>query len=157
LRAAAQHRGTALVEIYQNCPIFNDGAFDILKDADEGEGRMLRLIDGEPVRAGEGDATRVVIRDSHGRLTLVPESEADPARVVTHDVADEDPSTAFALSRLDGADMANVPMGIFRSVQRPTYDDGVRAQVAAASPAGPAGDDELLELLRGKDTWNVAG
>lgn len=157
LRAAAQHRGTALVEIYQNCPIFNDGAFDILKDADEGKARMLRLVDGEPVRAGEGDATRVVIRDDRGRLATALESEADPARVVIHDAHDDDPSTAFALSRLDGADMANVPMGIFRDVQRPTYDDGVRAQVTAASPAGPAGDDELLGLLHGKDTWTVGG
>ncbi|GAB3484729.1 2-oxoacid:ferredoxin oxidoreductase subunit beta [Flexivirga lutea] len=157
LRAAAQHRGTALVEIYQNCPIFNDGAFDILKDADEGEGRILRLVDGEPVRAGDGEQARVVIRAADGRLELAPEATADPAQVLTHDTAAEDPSTAFALSRLDGASMTSVPMGIFRDVDRPTYDDGVRAQVAAASPAGPATDAELLDLLHGGDTWAVGG
>src|SRR3954447_24465818 len=65
LRAAAQHRGTALVEIYQNCPIFNDGAFDVLKDRDEAQGRLLHLRHGEPLTVGEGDAQRVVGRAPH--------------------------------------------------------------------------------------------
>ena len=155
LRAAAAHRGSALVEIYQNCPIFNDGAFDVLKDADEAKARVLRLVDGEPVRAGEGDDTRVVIRNAAGDLELVAESAADPARVLIHDAAAANPATAFALSRFDGPEMTNVPMGIFRNVQRPTYDDVVRAQVAAASPNGPATDAELLDLLHGGDTWSV--
>ncbi|WP_181445477.1 2-oxoacid:ferredoxin oxidoreductase subunit beta [Flexivirga caeni] len=157
LRAAAQHRGSALVEIYQNCPIFNDGAFDVLKDAQESVARVLRLVDGEPVRAGEGDDARVVIRTDAGELELVPEPGADPARVVVHDASAPNPAAAFAMSRFDGPDMTTVPMGIFRNVARPTYDDGVRAQVAAASPDGPATDDELLALLHGGDTWSVTG
>ncbi|MBB2894738.1 2-oxoacid:ferredoxin oxidoreductase subunit beta [Flexivirga oryzae] len=157
LRAAAQHRGSALVEIYQNCPIFNDGAFDVLKDADESRARVLRLVDGEPVRAGEGDNARVVIRNAAGDLELVPESAAEPDRIVTHDAAAANPAAAFALSRFDGPEMTNVPMGIFRNVERPTYDDGVRAQVEAASPNGPATDEELLALLHGGDTWAVDG
>jgi 2-oxoglutarate ferredoxin oxidoreductase subunit beta len=76
--------------------------------------------------------------------------------VITHAATAANPATAFALSRFDGPEMANVPMGIFRNVSRPTYDDRVRAQVAAASPDGPATDDELLALLHGGDTWAVA-
>ncbi|TWP37322.1 2-oxoacid:ferredoxin oxidoreductase subunit beta [Leekyejoonella antrihumi] len=156
LRAAAAHRGTALVEIYQNCPIFNDGAFEILKDRDERAGRILHLTDGAPLRIGEGEHARVVVRTDAGNLAVVAESEADPARIVVHDAAADDPSQAFALSRLDDPAFTQVPMGIFRNVERPTYDDLVRSQLAAAAPDGPASDADLAALLRGNDAWDVA-
>ncbi len=160
LRAAAAHRGTSLVEIYQNCPIFNDGAFQLLKDKDEATARIAHLRAGEPVRVG---ADQVVVRDEQGRMAVAPEAQADPARIVVHDPAQTDPSTAFALSRLDDPTMQHVPMGIFRRVERPTYDDGVRAQVQAAveSAGGPvtgaARAEALTDLLRGSDTWTVNG
>ena len=77
---------------------------------------------------------------------------------MVHDAGAEDPSQAFALSRLDSPEMTHVPMGIFRSVSRPTYDDGVRAQIRASvdTAGGPATDDALASLLRGRDTWTVA-
>ncbi|MCK0110889.1 2-oxoacid:ferredoxin oxidoreductase subunit beta [Ornithinimicrobium sp. F0845] len=155
LQAAAEHRGTALVEIYQNCPIFNDGAFQLLKDRDEKEARVLNLVHGEPVRAGND---HVVVRRADGALAVVAESEAEPGSVLVHDAGDEDPSLAFALSRLDDGSMTHIPMGIFRSVSRPTYDDQVRAQVdgARSSAGGPADDEDLAALLRGRDTWTVA-
>src|SRR5690606_27224620 len=154
LRAAAEHRGTSLVEIYQNCPIFNDGAFQLLKDRDEAQARVVSLVDGEPVRAG---TDHVVVRRPDGALGVVPESEADPSAVVVHDAGAEDPSQAFALSRLDDGSMTHIPMGVFRSVSRPTYDDQVRAQVDGARSAagGPAADDDLQKLLHGGDTWQV--
>ena len=154
LRAAAEHRGTALVEIYQNCPIFNDGAFEVLKDRESAEARIVHLHDGQPVRSG---ISQVVVRDDRGSLTVVDEADADPARVVVHRVDADDPSTAFALSRLDDESMVHVPMGVFRAVQRPTYDDQVRAQVdaATASGGGPATDQDLARLLHGRDTWAV--
>ncbi|OLT44955.1 2-oxoacid:ferredoxin oxidoreductase subunit beta [Serinicoccus sp. CNJ-927] len=160
LRAAAAHRGTSLVEIYQNCPIFNDGAFQLLKDRDEATGRVAHLRAGEPVRIGaEGsEEARVVARDPGGHLHVVPEAAVpDGHTVVVHDPTDPDPTPAFALSRLDDPSMQTVPMGIFRQVDRPTYDDGVREQVASAT-AGSARDEGSLDtLLRGRDTWTVDG
>ncbi|GAB3593453.1 2-oxoacid:ferredoxin oxidoreductase subunit beta [Angustibacter peucedani] len=155
LRAAAQHRGSALVEIYQNCPIFNDGAFEVLKDRDQAEARLLHLRDGEPLQLGEGDETRVVVRRADGGLDVVPTSEVDPADVVRHDAHADDPTSAFALSRLDTTDMAHVPVGIFRDVQRPTYDDLVREQVTSASADGPPTTEALQALVAGNDTWSV--
>ncbi|HET7398809.1 MAG TPA: 2-oxoacid:ferredoxin oxidoreductase subunit beta [Intrasporangium sp.] len=152
LRAAAEHRGSALVEIYQNCPIFNDGAFAVLKDRTEAQARILQLVDGQEVAAGD----TVVVRDQRGSLSVVPRTEADPGQVVVHDVHAEDPSAAFALSRLDTPDMGHVPMGVFRSVDRPTYDDGLRAQLASAS-TGPVTDADIDALLAGRDTWTVGG
>ena len=161
LRAAAAHRGTALVEIYQNCPIFNDGAFELLKDRDEATTRIAHLRAGEPVRIGEEGSpqARVVVRDAHGRLSVIPESEVgDGHSLVVHDPTDPDPATAFALSRLDDPTHQNMPMGIFRSVQRPTYDDGVREQVETArTAAGDLDDAGLAELLHGRSTWTVDG
>ncbi|MBB2986094.1 2-oxoacid:ferredoxin oxidoreductase subunit beta [Terracoccus luteus] len=150
LRAAAEHRGSALVEIYQNCPIFNDGVFDVLKDRTEAAARILHLAPGERVGAGEN----VVVRSDDGSLAFVPEADADPARVVVHDPAADDPSAAFALSRLDSPDLGHVPMGVFRSVARPTYDDGLREQITA-SRTGEVTDADIDALLAGRDTWTV--
>jgi len=154
LRAAAAHRGTSLVEIYQNCPIFNDGAFELLKGRDDAEARIVHLQDGEPVRVG---ADKLVARGESGELTVVAAQGADMSRVVIHDAGADDPSMAFQLSRLDDPAMAHVPMGIFRDVSRPTYDDLVRAQIddAITTAGGPATDADLATLLHGKDTWTV--
>ncbi|WP_035904008.1 2-oxoacid:ferredoxin oxidoreductase subunit beta [Knoellia subterranea] len=160
LRAAAEHRGTSLVEIYQNCPIFNDGAFDLIKDRSQQEARVVHLRDGEPVQVGPEDDRKTLVRMPGGRLEFVAAAsvEAEDLEVVVHDAGAEDPSQAFALSRLDSPEMTHVPMGIFRSVSRPTYDDGVRAQVRSAidTAGGPATDDDLAALLRGRDSWTVA-
>jgi len=157
LRAAAEHRGTSLVEIYQNCPIFNDGAFDVLKDRDEAQARLVRLADGEEVRFGREDEQKVVVRTPGGGVEAVAAADAEGREVVVHDAGALDPSQAFALSRLDGPSMAHVPVGVFRSVSRPTYDDLVRDQVASAreESGGPASDADLDALIAGGDTWVV--
>ncbi|NLJ53703.1 MAG: 2-oxoacid:ferredoxin oxidoreductase subunit beta [Intrasporangiaceae bacterium] len=157
LRQAAEHRGAAFVEIYQNCPIFNDGAFQLIKDRDSQAARLVRLVDGEPVTAGLEDSRQVLVREPNGSVVFVPEAEASGRPVVVHDAADPNPTAAFALSRLDDGTMTHVPMGVFRNIDRPTYDDLVRDQVrSAVDGAGrPADDASLDALLRGSDTWTV--
>jgi len=156
LRAAAEHRGTALVEIYQNCPIFNDGAYELLKDREEAEARIVHLNDGEPVRVG---SDKLVARGDSGHLMVVDAEGADMSRVVVHDAGADDPSSAFQLSRLDDPTMAHIPMGIFRNVSRPTYEDLVHAQIddVVSAAGGGASDADLATLLQGNDTWTVAG
>lgn len=158
LRAAAEHRGTSLVEIYQNCPIFNDGAFDLIKDRSEQEARIVHLADGQPVAVGPEDDRQVLVRGEGGTMEFVPQAESGGRDVVVHDAGAPDPTQAFALSRLDSPQMTHVPMGIFRSVSRPTYDDLVRAQVDAATDTagGRPTDADLDALIRGRDTWTVA-
>ena len=158
LRRAAEHRGTSLVEIYQNCPIFNDGAFDLIKDRSQQEARIVHLADGEPVRVGPEGDRQVLVRTAGGGMEFVPEAQAEGRDVVVHEVGAPDPTQAFALSRLDSPEMTHVPMGVFRDVDRPTYDDLVRGQVAAAvdTAGGRATDADLDALIRGRDTWTVA-
>jgi 2-oxoglutarate ferredoxin oxidoreductase subunit beta len=151
LTAAAQHRGSALVEIYQNCPIFNDGAFDVLKEPGEKEQRLIPLEDGKPIRFGP-DREYAVLRNDRGSLEVGPYSDDRADRVVVHDATTDDPAYAFALSRLSTQDLTHTVTGIYRNVDRPAYDDQARAQVSAAIDANPA---DLRSLLRGRDTWTV--
>ncbi len=154
LRQAVEHRGSSLVEIYQNCPIFNDGAFDVLKDRDQAQARLVPLVHGEPIVFGAGQG---VVRLPDGTIGVAAVAEVGLDRVLVHDAQAVDPSVAFAISRLDDASMAHVPIGVFRSVARPAYDDMVRAQVDSAveGAGGPATDDDLAALLAGNDTWTV--
>ncbi len=154
LRAAQAHRGTSLVEIYQNCNIFNDGAFDLLKKRESSEEAVIRLERGQPIRFGSQGEHAVVRDATSGSLRIARDLvEASPeAPVVVHDPSDPDPSTAFALSRLsEPTTLAHTPIGIFRQVERPTYDGLMHEQVEAAALAQP----DLSALLRGRDTWVV--
>jgi len=145
LRAAAAHPGTALIEIYQNCNIFNDGAFDVLKEKDTREDAGLRLEAGQPMLFG-ADGSRGVRRSASGSLEVC---DADDPSVMVHDPAADDPTTAFALSRIEGV----TPVGVFRSVDRPTYDEQMAAQLTSASARDGAGD--IMALLHSGDTWTV--
>jgi 2-oxoglutarate/2-oxoacid ferredoxin oxidoreductase subunit beta len=153
LTAAVAHRGTSFVEIYQDCPIFNDGAFDMIRrGGDEAKQRIIQLKHGEPIRFG-ADGEYAVVRSADGLgLRVAPVAEVGEDAVVAHDEHRDDPSFAFALSRLSDQDLSHTVTGVFRNVDRPTYDDSVREQLKDAKSTGQA---DLGTLLRGKDTWTV--
>ncbi|TQC45205.1 2-oxoacid:ferredoxin oxidoreductase subunit beta [Rhodococcus sp. WS4] len=154
LREAAKHKGTALVEIYQNCNIFNDGAFDIIKDPATRDDWFIRLEHGQPMRFG-ADGSKAVVRSATGDLEIAEGVTPDDPRALVHDAHAPDPGYAFMLSRLSSIDSRYTPMGVFRSVERPTYDEMMTEQIELAT-AGAPGEDELLEsLLRGVDHWQV--
>jgi len=150
LRAAAEHSGAALVEIYQNCNIFNDGAFEPLKDAATADAHLIRLEHGEPIRFGK-NGERGVVRGPNGTIEVVEVTEANEADVLIHNAHADDPGVAFALSRLPDLSLDRTPIGVFRDVNLPTYDATMTAQLRSA--AANAGD--LGRMLRGTDTWTV--
>jgi 2-oxoglutarate ferredoxin oxidoreductase subunit beta len=143
LRAAAAHRGSSFVEILQNCNIYNDGAWESVRDNKE---NRLYLRAGEEVRWGD----RGVRMRSDGTLTVVDAAEGG---LLIHDPAREDPGLAFALARLTWETAGAVPLGIFREVERPVYEDAVREQIATVTARKGKGD--LSELLGAGDTWVV--
>jgi len=155
LRAAADHPGSALVEIYQNCNIFNDGAFDVLKEPDTRDDFTIRMEHGQPLRFG-ADGSKAVVRDATGALAIEDDVPADDPRVVVHDAHDENPAYAFALSRLQSIDARYAPMGVFRSVGRPVYDELMADQLEKAAAAAPSDGPALQKLLLGPDHWAVA-
>ncbi len=152
LRAAAAHRGAALVEILQDCPIFNDGSFDALRK-EGAEDRVIPVRHGEPIIFGV-DGESCVVQSGFG-LEVAKTAEVAPAQIVVHDVHADNPAYAFALSRLSDQSLEHTVMGIFRQVNRPAYDDEAREQIATARSAAPHDRAALQSLLRGRDTWTV--
>ncbi|AXK37809.1 2-oxoacid:ferredoxin oxidoreductase subunit beta [Streptomyces armeniacus] len=166
LRAAADHPGTSLVEIYQNCNIFNDGAFEILKDKEQAQEAVIRLEHGEPIRfgapwreedGGDGLGARGVVRDpATGDLRIIDVAEHGTADVLVHDAHASSPTTAFALSRLADPDtLHHTPIGVLRDVERPVYESLMSDQLEQA--VQDQGKGELGSLLAGRDTWTVVG
>jgi len=153
LRKAAQHRGTAFVEIYQNCNIFNDGAFDLLTDPTTRDDQQVRLEHGNPIRfAGGTKGVRVAGIGSLEVVDVTPENEGD---LLVHDEHADDAAYAFLLSRLGGGPDGGgpTPIGVFRDVARPVYDELMSEQLASAQGGDePAG---IAELLASGDTWTI--
>ena len=147
LRAAADHRGTAFVEIYQNCPIFNDDAFVPLNEPGD-PGRHADPAGSTASRSGSAPSSGKGLRFGRtGSLEAVDVAGADPDSLLVHDAHTPDPSYAFALSRLDTADFAHTPIGVFRQAPRPSYDDLMAEQIADARARQGQGD--LAALLAG--------
>ena len=150
LRAAAEHRGASLVEIYQNCNIFNDGAFDILKNPETRDAALIKLEPGEPIVFDQG--RKGVIRGGSCGLTVVDTDAVDPADILVHNPAASSPLTAFALSQMSapGSD-ARTAIGVFRNVEQPSYNELFAEQIAEV--ADP--DADFAALVAGNDTWVV--
>ncbi len=151
LTRAYHHPGAAFVEIYQNCNVFNDGAFAALKDKDQKVHNQIRLTDGEPITFGpEGEQAVIALDD--GSMAIVPTAEAGD-RVVVHDPHRPEPTTAFALSRLAHNPTGPTPIGVLRSVEEPVYDQMLRDQVGAARDH--QGEGDLADLLASGNVWDV--
>ena len=148
LREAALHRGSAFVEIFQNCPIFNDDAFDYVRDDKEGVNRIV-LQTGMPIRWGK-DLEKALRQRADGSIEVC---SADEPGVLVHDQAHETPSLAFALSRVTQETHGGTPVGVFRNVVRPVYDDLMAEQLRVAEAKRGAGD--LEALLHSGETWVV--
>jgi 2-oxoglutarate/2-oxoacid ferredoxin oxidoreductase subunit beta len=149
LRAAAEHRGSAFVEIFQNCPIFNDDAFDYVRDDKEGVNRIL-LRNGEPITWGK-DGEKALRQKPDGTIEVCAAGEDG---VLVHDSTHVEPSLAFALSRVTQVTHGGTPVGIFRNVERPVYDDLMAEQLREAEEKRGKGD--LGELLHSGETWVVS-
>jgi 2-oxoglutarate ferredoxin oxidoreductase subunit beta len=149
LRQAAEHRGSAFVEIFQNCNIYNDGAFDVVRDEPL---NRIELKHGEPIRFGEEGSRGVRLRPD-GSVETVDVAEAGEEALLVHDASHPEPSIAFALSRLTLDAVGAAPTGVFRKVSRPVYDELMAEQLGAARAA--KGEGDLAALLHAGDTWEI--
>ena len=152
LRAAHDHPGAAFVEIFQNCNVFNDAAFEDITGRERREEMLINLRHGEPVRFGAGGRHGVVM-GSDGQLRMVEVDDVGEDALLVHDIHRSDPSLAFALARLSHDDHSPTPIGIFRQVERPEYSGAMSRQVIQASEKKGPGD--LAALLRSNGTWTV--
>ena len=152
VKAAAAHRGATFVEIYQNCNIFNDGAFLALSSKEGATGNRIYLEHGKPIRFGP-DMQKGVVMNAQGKLEIVDVAQVGEDKILVHDAHREDPGLAFALSRLASGPSQPTPFGIFRDVSRPVYGDAMEDQLRRAAEAQGPGD--LDKLLLSGDTWTV--
>jgi 2-oxoglutarate ferredoxin oxidoreductase subunit beta len=137
LRSAAAHRGSAFVEIFQNCNIYNDGAFDFVR---EDKTNRIYLEDGE----------KGVCQRRDGSVEVV--EGADESELLVHDAYAAEPSQAFALSRLTRSTSGATPIGVFRAVEAPIYDDLMAEQLRIAHEQK---EPDLAALLHAGDTWTI--
>jgi 2-oxoglutarate ferredoxin oxidoreductase subunit beta len=151
-RRAHDHRGASFVEIYQNCNVFNDGAFEAITSKQTRDGMLIPLRHGEPIRFG-ADLERGVALDNQGNAHIVDVAAVGEDALLVHDETRADPTLAFALARLATGVTMPTPIGVFRDVQRPEYSGAVTAQLDAAREQ--KGRGELAALLRSGGTWDV--
>jgi len=152
LTRAAAHKGTSLVEVYQNCNVFNDGAMEYAQAREQREEHTVELEHGKPLIFGK--ARDRGIRLVGNRLEIVRTSEVAVDDLLIHDETSMDPSIHYMLSRLRYPEFPE-PIGVFRAVQGvATYDDQLNAQLETAVKNRGVGD--LDRLFRSGDTWRVA-
>ena len=150
MERAAHHRGGSFVEIYQNCNIFNDGAYRDFTDKPVRSQRMLYLKDGEPMRYGAEQEMAIRLNGLEAEsVNLNDEPDAEP---LIHEASRMDPSVANLLGRMAYPEMP-VPVGVFRDVEKPTYNELLEDQIETA--VEQRGEGDIRALLRGDTTWQV--
>src|ERR1700728_4372973 len=151
-RRAHAHKGAAFVEVYQNCNVFNDGAFEQVTGKDARAEMLVPLVHGEPIRFG-ADKQHGVVADRGGKVRVVEVADVGEDALLVHDEKRDDPGLAFQLSRLSRGPYEPTPIGVFRAVERTEYGQAMNDQLEAARKrSGPA---DLETLLRSAGTWTV--
>jgi len=156
LHRAHQHRGTAFVEILQNCPVFNDGEWDELEDRKQRIGAALVLEHGEPLVFGPpGERRGIVLSGGVPSIVDLADDDDPVAKgVVVHDERAEPTAYAASLASLQRPAFP-LPVGVFRAVEQACYEELLQAQVDEAVERRGTGD--LHALLHSGDTWTVEG
>jgi 2-oxoglutarate ferredoxin oxidoreductase subunit beta len=150
VRRAHEHRGTSFVEILQNCNIFNDGAFAALTEKDTKADTQLVLEHGKPLVFGK-NRDKGIRMHGHSLDVVALGNDVSESDLIVHD--EKDPVLAFLLSQMTPPKFPT-PIGIFRTVDRPTYEAVLSEQIRSAKQR--QGEGDLDELLHRGDTWTVA-
>jgi 2-oxoglutarate ferredoxin oxidoreductase subunit beta len=151
LQRAYDHPGSAFIEIYQNCNVFNDHAFIQLTGKQERDLNRINLEHGKPVVFGPDDEYGVIIETGTARVVEV--ADAGIGAIHVHDARTPNPSAAFALSRLSHGPYGPTPVGVFRELPRSTYEDELQRQIHEAQEKRGPGD--LQKLIASTGTWTV--
>ena len=152
LERAAAHKGVAFVEVYQNCNIYNDGAFAYLTDRETHDDRTLYLEHGKPMLFGKERNRGIRLRGIDPEVVTMGDNGVSEDDVLRHDESKPETSLAHLLSRLDYPDFP-VPVGVLRAVQKPTFDTVLEEQSQTA--LSRYGEGDLDELFNRGETWEV--
>jgi len=152
LKAAAAHQGSAYVEILQNCNIFNDGAWDTITERDARSEHIVQLEHGKPLIFGKSRDKGIRLNGLKLEVVQLGNgiSEKD---LLVHDEHNADPVYPFLLAHMEQNDGFPTPIGVFRSIEVPRYEDLVNSQIREVQ--AKRGPGNLENLLRAGDTWEV--
>lgn len=153
LKRAADHKGTAFIEVLQNCVIYNDGAFDLYTDKKSRDENSLYLEHDKPMVFGANKDKGIKLDGFKPVVVDLNDGKSSVNDLLVHDEFDESPVRATLLSHLDEDPNFPKPFGVFRQIFRPTYDEGVEAQIIDIKKK--KGEGDLEKLLFNANTWNV--
>lgn len=149
----AHHKGSGVLEVYQNCNIFNDGAFKSFNERDVKEDRMLQLEHGKPLLFGKNKEKGIRMNGLTPEIVTVGEGGVSVDQLLVHDEKAAEPNLAYAIGRMQYPEFP-VPMGVFRAVEKPTYESMLNGQIASAiEKKGPG---NLEKLLNAGETWVIS-
>ncbi|TWU11130.1 2-oxoacid:ferredoxin oxidoreductase subunit beta [Allorhodopirellula heiligendammensis] len=152
LKAAAAHKGTSLVEVYQNCNVFNDGAMAYAQEKKQRVENVVELEHGKPLIFGANGEKGV--RMTGSRLEVVDTADVPTDDLLIHDAHEPNPAIQMMLARMRYPEMPE-PIGVLRCVEGiATYNDQINEQVTAAK--AKKGEGDLNDLFHSGDTWQVA-
>ena len=152
LKRAAAHRGTAFVEVYQNCNVFNDGAFKHTTDRDTKADNVVELEHGKPLIFGKNREKGIRLNGMEPEIVELGKNIKEDD-LLFHDEQAPEPSLAYLLSRMRHPEFPE-PIGVFRAVDRPKYDEELNRQVALARQK--KGEGDLAKLFNSGETWTVS-
>lgn len=153
LQRAAEHRGASFVEVYQNCVVFNDAAWTYATDRDLKDDHVLELEHGQPLIFGKHRDKGIRLRGLDPEVVTLGQG-ITAADLLVHDEQAAEPSLAYLLSRLRHEDGFPEPIGVFRAVEAPLYDEELNRQIESARQRKGPGD--LNALFTSGDTWGVS-
>ena len=155
LKRAAEHKGSAFIEIYQNCNVFNDHAFAGFTAKDVKHDNQIRIEHGQPLIFGKEKNRGIRLGGPNGLTPEVVEIGVDGVTaddIAVYDEKDESGVLAYLMSRVEQPEFP-VPIGVFRSVERPIYDSLAAAQLDTAKET--RGEGDIMKMLYSGDTWDV--
>lgn len=152
VEAAAKHKGVSFLEVYQNCNIFNDHAFDYFAERSVRQDKVLYLENDKPMIFGKDRNLGIRMNGAHPEVVTIGENGITEADILVHNINLEDPSVAFMLARMEQPNFPQ-PVGIFRAVERPSYDQMLADQIETA--IAKSGPGTLEKLIYSGDMWTV--
>ena len=153
LKRAASHKGSAFIEILQNCNIFNDGAWETLTEKEVRDDRTLILEHGKPLIFGKNRDRGIRMKGIELEVVMLGQDGITEQDLLVHDERNPNPGYAFLLSRMDSTPGFPTPLGVLRAVDAPVYETAINEQIAAVIAKKGKGD--LAKLLRAGETWEV--
>jgi len=153
IHRAAGHKGTSFIEIYQNCNIFNDGAFEKLTNKKTRAETVVYLEHDKPLLFGENNSKGIKLDGFKPVIVDLTDGKHSIEDVWVHDEFDANPIRSFILAHLKKKKKMPTPIGVFKEIAKPTYDEGVETQINNVIKAKGKGD--LKSLLYSGNTWEV--